>query len=231
MLLNMATKLLIIEDDPDVVDLLVLNFVKAGGFEILSALDGETGLQKACDELPGAIILDLALPKMSGLEICRILKTKATTKHIPIAILTAKVDLIDRIVGLEMGADDYVTKPFSPREVVLRVTALLRRAIRDPQEERLRIGAITIDPSRHSVTACGKTVRLTLAEFKLLRHLMHRSGIVEARDRLLTEVWGYDNAVKTRTVDTHIQRLRRKLGKAAGPIETVRGFGYRFREE
>ncbi len=227
----MITKVLIIEDDPDVVDLLALNFAKAGGFEVSSAADGANGLQKAREESPGLIILDLMLPKMPGLEVCKVLKTNPRTKHIPIIILTAKADLIDRIVGLEFGADDYIAKPFSPREVLLRANAMLRRRQRDAKEEKLTTGAITIDPPRHSVATQGKTIRLTAVEFKLLTHLMHHCGRVETRDRLLTEVWGYENAVATRTVDTHIRRLRRKLGKAAGAIETIRGFGYRLREE
>lgn len=225
------TKVLIIEDDPDVIDLLTGSFGKAGGFEVSSAADGATGLRKACEEFPGVVILDLMLPKMAGLEVCKILKTKPATKDIPIVILTAKADAIDRIVGLELGADDYITKPFSPRELILRVNALVKRSQRDTKPERLTIGSITIDPSRHSVAVSGKTIRLTFAEFKLLRHLMYRCGIVEPRDRLLREVWGYESAVKSRTVDTHIRRLRRKLGKAAAPIETVRGFGYLFRED
>lgn len=227
----MSTKVLIIEDDPDVVDLLVLAFNKAGGFEVSSAADGASGLQKACEDLPEIIILDLMLPKMPGLEVCKILKTRVATKHVPIAMLTAKAEAIDRIVGLELGADDYVTKPFSPREVILRVNALLKRGQRDTKAGALTIGPITIDPARHSVAVRGKAIQLTFAEFKLLRHLMHRCGMVEPRDRLLKEVWGYENTVESRTVDTHIRRLRRKLGDAASPIETVRGFGYRFRED
>jgi DNA-binding response OmpR family regulator len=145
--------------------------------------------------------------------------------------LTAKAEEIDRIIGLEFGADDYVTKPFSPRELVLRVNAILRRSKGEVVEEKkLSIGAITVDQARHQATVGERPVRLTSVEFKLLTMLMRRQGRVQARDRLLNEVWGYESAIDTRTVDTHIRRLRKKLGKASAAIETVRGFGYRIRE-
>lgn len=224
-------KLLIVEDERDVVDLLTLNLRKAGGFIISTASDGATGLQKARTEKPAFIILDLMLPKMPGLEICKILKTDPGTRHIPIMMLTAKAEEIDRIVGLEFGADDYVTKPFSPREVVLRIKAILRRGRGESDEETVTAGAITIDPVRHQVSVGGKRVHLTSIEFKLLRTLLQRRGRVQARDRLLNDVWGYESVIDTRTVDTHVRRLREKLGKAGDVIETVRSFGYRFQEE
>jgi len=223
-------KVLIVEDEQDVVDMLTLNLKKAGGFLVSTAPDGAAGLKKAREELPALIILDLMLPKMPGLEVCKILKGDGATKHIPIIMLTAKAEEVDRIVGLEIGADDYVTKPFSPREMVLRIHAILRRGKGEPQEEPLTIGPISIDPVRHHVTVDGKQVRLTSVEFKLLSMLMHRRGRVQGRDRLLNEVWGYESIIDTRTVDTHVRRLRKKLGKAADAIETVRGFGYRLRE-
>jgi len=226
-----VVRVLIIEDDSDIVDLLSLHFSKAGGFTVTSAFDGRSGLQQARDQLPDLIVLDLALPRMPGLEICKILKCEAATKNIPILILTAKAEVIDRIVALELGADDYVTKPFSPREVVLRTRAILRRRNRDLRDEPATIGAITIDPSRCTVQVSGKPVELTTVEFKLLNYLIHRSGRVEPRDRLLAEVWGYHHKVETRTIDTHVQSLRRKLGRAGDAIETIRGFGYRFRAE
>jgi two-component system phosphate regulon response regulator PhoB len=165
------------------------------------------------------------------LEICKVLKTDAATRSIPVLMLTAKAEEIDRIVGLEFGADDYVTKPFSPRELVLRVNAILRRGKGESGEEKkLTIGQITVDPARHQVDVGGKPVRLTSVEFKLLSMLMRRQGRVQERDRLLNEVWGYESVIDTRTVDTHVRRLRKKLGKAADAIETVRGFGYRIRE-
>lgn len=220
-------KILIIEDESDVADLLLLNLRKAG-FRTSTAADGVSGLQKARDARPDFIILDLMLPKMAGLEVCKILKSDTATSHIPILMLTAKAEEIDRIVGLEFGADDYVTKPFSPREILLRVRAILRRG--ETADESLTAGAISIDPARHEVRINGKQVHLTSLEFKLLRTLMQRRGRVQDRDKLLNEVWGYESVIDTRTVDTHVRRLREKLGKAGDAIETVRGFGYRLRE-
>jgi two-component system phosphate regulon response regulator PhoB len=225
-----SNRILIIEDEPDVVDLLALNLRKAGGFTFSTANDGALGLKKARAEHPALIILDLMLPKMPGLEVCKILKTDPLTQHIPVIMLTAKAEEIDRIVGLEFGADDYVTKPFSPREIILRIKAILRRG-KGGDETRLSRGGITVDPARHAVSVNGKAVRLTSVEFKLLSMLMQRVGRVQARDRLLNEVWGYESVIDTRTVDTHVRRLRKKLGKASDAIETVRGFGYRMREE
>jgi DNA-binding response OmpR family regulator len=224
-----AQKVLIVEDEPDVVDMLVRQLKKAGAFSTIVAHDGETGIQLARDEPPALIILDLMLPKMSGLEVCRVLKSENTTRHIPIMMLTAKGEEIDRIVGLEFGADDYVTKPFSPREVVLRINAILRRSQSTPAEKTVSVGDIAIDAERHDVRIRGKAVDLTAIEFKLLMTLMQRRGRVQARDRLLSDVWGYESLIDTRTVDTHVRRLREKLGKSGDLIETVRGFGYRFR--
>ena len=225
-----SNRILIVEDEQDVVDMLTLNLRKAGGFIVSTAADGATGIRKAREELPALIILDLMLPKVPGLEVCKTLKSDGATRHIPIIMLTAKAEEIDRIVGLEVGADDYVTKPFSPREIVLRIKAIMRRGQVDAAPEQMTIGAITVDPARHHVAVDGKSVRLTSVEFKLLAMLMRRRGRVQDRDRLLNEVWGYESAIDTRTVDTHVRRLRKKLGKAADAIETVRGFGYRLRE-
>ena len=225
-----SKRILIVEDEKDVVDLLTLNLRKAGGFAISTASDGATGLSKTRAEKPDFIILDLMLPKMPGLEVCKILKTDPATRHIPILMLTARAEEVDRIVGLEFGADDYVTKPFSPREVTLRIKAILRRGAAEQSEGPITAGTITIDPARHKVRAANKDVDLTSIEFRLLRMLMQRRGRVQERDRLLNEVWGYESVIDTRTVDTHIRRLREKLGKAGDQIETVRGFGYRFRE-
>jgi two-component system phosphate regulon response regulator PhoB len=223
--------ILIVEDERDVVDLLTLNLRKAGGFAIFTANDGAAGLEKARNQKPAFIILDLMLPKMSGLEVCKILKSDPATRHIPILMLTARAEEIDRIVGLELGADDYVVKPFSPREVVLRINAILRRGQAEPVDERLTAGPITIDPARHRVSVGGRPVNLTSLEFKLLRTLMQRRGRVQERDRLLNDVWGYESVIDTRTVDTHVRRLREKLGAAGVVVETVRGFGYRLRDE
>ncbi len=223
-------KILIIEDEADVVDLLAMQLKKASGFSMSSATDGAEGLKKARAESPALIVLDLMLPRMSGLEVCKLLKTDAVTRHIPIIMLTAKAEEVDRIVGLEFGADDYVTKPFSPREMLLRINAILRRGQGEVAEENVTRGPITIDSARHRVLVTGKPITLTAVEFKLLSMLMRRPGRVQSRDRLLNEVWGYESAIDTRTVDTHVRRLREKLGKAASAIETVRGFGYRLRE-
>jgi two-component system phosphate regulon response regulator PhoB len=222
--------ILIVEDERDVVDLLTLHLRKSGGFIISTAADGASGLEKARTEKPAFIILDLMLPKMSGLEVCKILKTDPEARHIPIMMLTAKAEEIDRIIGLEFGADDYVTKPFSPREVILRIQGILRRGEVKSDDGPLTAGSIAIDPARHQVSVAGKVVHLTSIEFKLLRTLLQRRGRVQARDRLLNDVWGYESIIDTRTVDTHVRRLREKLGKAGSVIETVRGFGYRFRE-
>jgi two-component system phosphate regulon response regulator PhoB len=220
--------ILIVEDERDVVDLLALHLRKAG-FRISTAMDGAAGLQKARGDKPDFIILDLMLPKMSGLEVCKILKNDTATSYIPILMLTAKSEEIDRIVGLEIGADDYVTKPFSPREIVLRIRAIFRRG--ETPGESLKAGPISIDPARHEVRVNGNQVHLTSLEFKLLSRLVRRRGKVQGRDRLLNEVWGYESVIDTRTVDTHVRRLRKKLGKAADAIESVRGFGYRLRED
>ena len=223
-----ARKILIIEDESDVADLLAMGLRKAG-YRVSMAADGASGSQNARDNRPDFIILDLMLPKMSGLEVCKILKSDTATSRIPILMLTAKAEEVDRIVGLEFGADDYVTKPFSPREVMLRIRAILRRG--EKPEETLQAGSIAIDPARHQVRVNGKRVHLTSLEFKLLRTLIQRRGRVQDRDKLLNEVWGYESVIDTRTVDTHVRRLRKKLGKVADAIESVRGFGYRLRED
>jgi DNA-binding response OmpR family regulator len=223
-------KILIIDDEADVIDLVALPLRKAGGFAIATAEDGAEGLAKARAQLPALIVLDLMLPRMPGLEVCKILKTDPATAHIPIIMLTAKAEEVDRIVGLEFGADDYVTKPFSPREMLLRIKAILRRGENEGAQGNLTRGPITLDAARHQVSVAGRAIRLTAVEFKLLSMLMQRPGRVQARDRLLHEVWGYESAIDTRTVDTHVRRLRAKLGKAASAVETVRGFGYRLRE-
>lgn len=223
--------ILIVEDERDVIDLLTLNLRRAGGFTLSTATDGVSGLQKARDERPALIILDLMLPGISGLELCKILKSEPQTRDIPILMLTAKAEEIDRVLGLEFGADDYVTKPFSPREVILRIQAILRRGAAVPEDGEIVAGSIVINPARHQVSVEGKPVHLTSIEYKLLHTLVTKHGRVQARDRLLNEVWGYESVIDTRTVDTHVRRLRAKLGKYGDAIETVRSFGYRFREQ
>ncbi len=228
---NSGKTVLVIEDERDVTDLLSLNLKKAGGFNVATAQDGATGLEKARAIKPDFIILDLMLPRMPGLEICRALKSETATRHIPIMMLTAKAEEVDRIVGLEFGADDYVTKPFSPREVVLRIQAILRRRDGVPGSDPLVAGSIKLDAVRHEVSVNGRAVHLTSIEFKLLQTLIERRGRVQERDRLLNDVWGYESVIDTRTVDTHVRRLRDKLGKAGQYVETIRGFGYRFSEK
>jgi phosphate regulon transcriptional regulator PhoB len=226
----MASKILIIDDEPDVADMVAMN-LKSEGYKVLTSDNGESGLAKAKAESPNLIVLDLMLPKMSGLEVCKALKREAATAKIPIIMLTAKSDEVDRIVGLELGADDYVTKPFSPRELLLRIQSVLRRSqIGGDKQERIKVGDLLLDHSRHEVTVKGAPIELTATEFRLLAILMERRGRVQTRDRLLNDVWGYESVIDTRTVDTHIRRLREKLGTLADYVETVRGVGYRMSE-
>jgi DNA-binding response OmpR family regulator len=178
------------------------------------------------------IILDLMLPEVEGLEVCKILRRDVSTSAIPIVMLTAKASETDRVLGLELGADDYVTKPFSPRELVLRVKRLLRKeATEEKPTERLQIGELRVDVPRHEVTIRGKPIDLTATEFRLLTVLIQRRGRVQSREQLLRDVWEYDTLIDTRTVDTHMRRLREKLGSAAKYLDTVRGVGYRFISE
>jgi two-component system phosphate regulon response regulator PhoB len=226
----MAAKILIIDDESDVADLVAMN-LKAEGYKTITADNGESGLAKAKDEEPQLIVLDLMLPKMSGLEVCKALKRESATSRIPIIMLTAKSDEVDRIVGLELGADDYVTKPFSPRELLLRIQSVLRRSSTGGEkQERIKVGDIVLDHSRHEVLVKNEKIELTATEFRLLAILMERRGRVQTRDRLLNDVWGYESVIDTRTVDTHIRRLREKLGPVADYVETVRGVGYRMIE-
>lgn len=224
------SKILVIDDEPDVLDILVIN-LKAAGFSVITADNGSVGLNKAKSEVPALIVLDLMLPQMSGIEVCKALRRDSSTAKIPIIMLTAKSDEVDRIVGLEIGADDYVAKPFSPREIVLRIQSVLRRSSGTQEPlERLKIGDLHLDHARHEVLLNGAPIVLTHTEFKLLAILMERRGRVQSRDRLLNDVWGYESVIDTRTVDTHIRRLREKLGEAAHYIETIRGVGYRISE-
>jgi two-component system phosphate regulon response regulator PhoB len=199
---------------------------------VLTASDGPSGLEKAKKERPGLIILDLMLPEMDGKDVCRILKSDPLTRPIPILMLTAKAEEMDRVIGFELGADDYVTKPFSPRELVLRVKAILRRK-EAPEEEKkkIQISDLRIDMEKHQVFIKKDPISLTSTEFKLLVELASKRGRVHTREQLLDKVWGYTYEGYARTVDTHIRRLREKLGPTGNYIETIRGVGYRFREE
>jgi two-component system phosphate regulon response regulator PhoB len=224
----MSDSILIVDDEQDVVDLLAYNLQRAG-YKTITARDGRVALQKARDEFPALVILDLMLPQMDGTEVCKQLKADSKTAGIPILMLTAKGEEVDRVVGLELGADDYVTKPFSPREIALRIKKILGRSrTTTAPSEVIRFGELVVDTAKHEASLKGKPIELTATEFKLLAMLMERRGRVQTRDRLLTDVWGYEGDVDTRTVDTHVRRLREKLGKASDYIETVRGVGYRF---
>lgn len=223
-------RILIIEDESDLAELLDFNLRQAG-FAVTVAHDGAEGLAVALAAPPDLVILDLMLPGLLGTEICRRLRGMPVTAGMPILMLTARGEEGDRVAGFEAGADDYVVKPFSVREVVLRVRALLRRGADSPDEVKaLQIGPLRIDVDCHRVSVAGREVELTALEFKLLLTLAERRGRVQSRDGLLQDVWGYQYAGDTRTVDTHITRLRTKLGAAGGLIRTLRGFGYKLEE-
>ncbi|ABB32911.1 two component transcriptional regulator, winged helix family [Geobacter metallireducens RCH3] len=221
---------LIIEDEKDLAELVSFNLEKEG-YRTIAAPDGISGLDEAQRQVPDLILLDLMLPGMMGTEVCKILKKSEKTAKIPVIMLTARGEEIDRVVGFEVGADDYVVKPFSTRELLLRIKAVLRRSLPDePSGKTMRIGPIAIDPDRHTVAVAGEEIVLTTTEFKLLLNLAERLGRVQSRDLLLKNVWGYNYVGDTRTVDTHITRLRTKLGPAGDLIKTVRGFGYKMEE-
>jgi two-component system, OmpR family, phosphate regulon response regulator PhoB len=222
----MQDMVLIVEDEADMVDLLRYNLSKAG-FGVLIARDGLKGLEIARKNRPDLVVLDLLLPHMHGYAVCKALKNNSGTAALPIVILTARGEPSERIRGLEIGADDYVTKPFSPRELILRIQAVLRRS-RSPQNDVLEAGAFHVEKSKFEIRLEGRRLDLTTTEFKLLTLLIERRGHTQSRDRLLYHVWGYQNPIDTRTVDTHIRRLREKLGEHAPRLETVRGQGYRF---
>ena len=227
---HVRSKILVVDDEPEAVELVEFN-LKQSGFSVITAADGAEALNKARATPPDLIVLDLMLPEISGLEVCKMLRRDTATAAVPIIMLTAKAAEIDRVLGLELGADDYITKPFSPRELVLRIQKLLQRGQAAPEnQETLRFGDLLIDSPRHIVSWRGKSVELTATEFKLLTVLAQRRGRVQSREQLLRDVWEYNNLVDTRTVDTHMRRLREKLGMAAKYLDTVRGVGYRFVE-
>ena len=222
---------LVIDDEKDVLELLRYNLEK-GGFEVIAARDGESGLNAATASPPDAIVLDIMMPGLDGLGVCRRLREESRTARIPIILLTAKGGEADRVVGLELGADDYVVKPFSPRELVARIRALLRRtAPAAGPGEAIRRGDLVVDAGRHEVTWAGKPVALTATEFRILHYLAARPGRVCSRSDIIDAALGRDVAVVDRTVDVHVTALRKKLGKGAELLETVRGFGYRFHDE
>jgi len=227
----MKPKILVVDDEPDALE--VLGFkLREAGFTPVFAADGLKALAAVRAEHPDLIVLDLMLPEIDGLEVCKILRRDSSTVSIPILMLTAKAAEMDRVLGLELGADDYVTKPYSPRELVLRIRKLLKRTQNgDEGGEHLRIGPLEIDVPRHAALVDCKPVALTATEFNLLTILAQRRGRVQTRERLLQDVWGYETAIDTRTVDTHMRRLREKVGPAAEYLETIRGVGYRFKAE
>jgi two-component system, OmpR family, phosphate regulon response regulator PhoB len=228
----MSEKILIVEDEIDVADLLA-HHLRNEGFSVEIVTNGRVALSTVKNQLPALVVLDLMLPEISGFDLCRMIKSNPGTDKVPIVILSARTEEIDRVLGFELGADDYVVKPFSPRELILRIRAILRRLSRDKEQILLRVGELVLDRSRHEVRAADRVIDCTATEFKLLAILMERQGRVQQRDRLLSDVWGYDSVIDTRTVDTHMRRLRDKLGSHGSYIETVRGFGYRLapREE
>lgn len=226
-------KVLLVEDDEDILNLLVFNF-EAAGYETITCMDGYQGLAEARTHKPELVILDIMLPGLDGFEVCKELKRDAETAETPVIMLTARGEEVDRIVGLELGAEDYVVKPFSPRELMLRAKAVMKRS--KPHEEsqnsrkKWSSNGLFVDMEAHKVTVDEEDRDLTATEFKLLVELINKKGRVLTRDHLLNSVWGYEFEGYARTVDTHIRRLRQKLGPYAKLVETVRGVGYRFKE-
>lgn len=224
----MSQKIYIVEDEPDIRETLKYNFSNEG-FEVFTAPDGEEALSNIKKVLPDVLILDLMLPGVSGLDVCKSIRADDDIKDMSIIMLTAKGEEIDRVIGFELGADDYVTKPFSVRELILRVKVLLKKQRESLVENKLvTFGPIRIDLDAHELKINDKEIVLTALEFKLLQHLVKRKGRVQTREQLLGDVWGYSAEVTTRTVDTHIKRLREKLGNTSDYIQTIRGVGYRF---
>jgi two-component system phosphate regulon response regulator PhoB len=224
-------KILVVDDEPDILEMVGVN-LKAAGFEVVTAASGAEALRKVQAISPSLIVLDVLLPESDGLDVCKGVRRDPKTAGIPIIMLTAKASEVDRVVGLELGADDYMTKPFSPRELVLRIKKLLtRHAAPAMPADTLRCGELVIDRPRHRVTYRDKPLDLTVTEFNLVAILAERKGRVQSREQLLKDVWGYNSLIDTRTVDTHMRRLRDKLGPAATYLDTVRGVGYRFKDE
>jgi two-component system, OmpR family, phosphate regulon response regulator PhoB len=221
-------QILIVEDERDIVQVLEFS-LKNAGFDPAVAFDGEQARSRIQQRVPDLVLLDLMLPDVPGTEICRQVKSSSRTAHVPVLMLTARGDEIDRVLGFELGADDFVTKPFSVRELILRIKAILRRhAPEDGEPARAEVGPIKVNVEAHRAYVAGKEIELTSLEFKLLLSLIARAGRVQSREQLLEGVWGLSPETHTRTVDTHIKRLREKLGTARELLETVRGAGYRL---
>jgi phosphate regulon transcriptional regulator PhoB len=227
-----AADVLVVEDEPDIRSLIV-HHLEREGFRCRTAGNGTEALARLRSTPPDLVVLDLMLPGMDGLEVCRRVRADPATAAVPIIMLTAKADEVDRVVGLEIGADDYLAKPFSTKELVARVRAVLRRARPREVSRALTVGAVSLDPTRHAVTVEGRPVELTPKEFDLLHALLAAAGRVLSREHLLNRVWGYARAdeIESRTVDVHIRRLRAKLGAEERRIATIKGVGYRFETE
>ena len=225
----MPKHVLVVEDEPDTAELIELH-LKNDGYRVTVAGDGDQALKKVHKHMPDLVILDLMIPEINGVEVCKFIRKDTATQSIPIIMCTAKTGEIDKILGLELGADDYVTKPFSPRELLLRVKNLIKRSDSSnvKADERLVIGEIVIDKNTHEVKVDGQTIDLTATEYKLLILFTEKIGRVLSREALLRDIWGYKNDIETRTVDMHVQRLRNKLLSSQNSIVTVRGFGYKF---
>lgn len=233
------SKILVVDDEKNILELVRFNLEREG-YQVLTALDGAVAIELARKEKPDLIVLDVMLPGMNGLEVCRELNREPSTSGIPIIMLSARAEELDRVLGLEMGADDYVTKPFSPRELAARIKARLRRFRPEDNQEieqappaRMEFGRLVIDEERFSVFVDGIKQEFTPKEFELLRFMARQPGKVFSRDYLLEQVWGYDYAGDSRTVDVHVRHIRQKLEclpESDQPIETVRGVGYRFKE-
>ena len=228
---SLRKKILIVDDEPDVADLVAYN-LKTKGFDTETVNDPTHSIGVARTMMPDLVILDVMMPEINGIQICRLLRAEPQLKNVPVIFLTAKVEEDDRVQGLESGADDYVCKPFSTKELVLRVQNILRRTSKkeDGGGVTLIVGSIELDVDRHEVKIGGEVIDLTATEFKLLHLLMERRGRVQTREHLLLNVWNYETEIETRTVDTHVRRLREKLGAEAEWIETIRGVGYRMAE-
>jgi two-component system, OmpR family, phosphate regulon response regulator PhoB len=228
---SISKKILIVDDEADVTEL-VSYHLKAKGYQVQTTNNPNNSLGVARTFLPDLVILDVMMPDLNGIQICRLLRADPQLKNVPVIFLTAKAEESDRIQGLETGADDYICKPFSTKELTLRVQTILRRVTEVGVEgaKKLQAGEIVIDVERHQALIAGKPVELTATEFKLLRLLMERRGRVQTREHLLLNVWNYETEIETRTVDTHVRRLREKLGAEADWIETIRGVGYRLAE-
>ncbi len=223
-------RILIVDDERDLLSLLDFNF-RREGFETTLATTGEEALAALRRQVPDLVLLDVMLPDVSGTEVCRTVKRDPRTQQVPVVMLTAKGEEVDKVVGFELGADDYVTKPFSVRELVLRVRAVLRRARPAPGGDARAatvVGPIRIDPEAHRAFVAGEEITLTALEFRLLTTFLARVGRVQSREQLLSDVWDMSSELETRTVDTHVKRLREKLGPARDLLETVRGVGYRL---